>query len=280
VLTIFRYTLGRFRGQILGWGLALLLLGVMSVARYGIWRENQELIQEMLKGSAGRFVNMFGDPDKLSSPAGFLSLALFAYLPIILGVYAVLAGSGLLVADEENGTLDLVLAHPVSRTGLFLGRVLAFVTATLAILALSWLGFVVAMHWSALDVSPGAMTLPFLSLLSVILFFCSLALLLSLLLPSRRQAGMTSAMLLLVSYFLTTLARLAPGLETVSRFSPISYYQSGDAIEGLNAQWFAGLLAIAVLFTVLAGWLFERRDIRVVGEGVWRWPWQRRKAAV
>ena len=176
--TIFRYTLSRFYGQILGWGLALFLLGVMSVARYDIMRENQEPIKEILKGSAGRLIGMFGDPTKLMSPEGFLSLAFFSYLPLILGVFAVLAGSGLLAADEENGTLDLILAHPVSRTALFLGRLLAFVVATLAIL-------------------------------------------------------------------------------------------------GLKGEWFGGLLAVAGLFTAVAWWCFQRRDIRVVGEGVWRWPWWR-----
>src|SRR5262249_26546491 len=153
------------------------LLGAMSLARYEVMRDmDQGLIQEMLKGSAGRVIGMFGDPSKLTSPAGFLSLAFFSYLPLVLGVFAVLGGSGLLAADEESGTLDLILAPPVSRTTLFLGRLLAFAAATVAILALSWLGFVVAMRWSSFAVSAGAMALPFLSLLAVLLFFGSLAL--------------------------------------------------------------------------------------------------------
>ncbi|MBI1916688.1 MAG: ABC transporter permease subunit [Planctomycetes bacterium] len=271
--TIFRYTLTRFWGQVLGWGLALFLLGAISVARYDIMRDNQEPIKEILKGSAGRFIGMFGDPTKLMSPEGFLSLAFFSYLPLILGVFAVLAGSGLLAADEENGILDLILAHPVSRTALFLGRLLAFVAATMAILALSWLGFIVAMRWSSLAVGWGAMALPFLSLLAVLLFFGTLALLLSMVLPSRRLAAMTAGMVLVLSYFLTTLARLDTSLETVAKLSPTYYYQSGEAILGLKGEWFGGLLAVAGLFSVVAWWRFERRDIRVVGEGVWRWPW-------
>src|SRR5437763_16493604 len=118
----------------------------MSVARYGLMLENQEASKKSLQGSTGQLLAAFGDAGKLTSPEGFLSLAFFSYMPLILGVFAVLAGSGLLAADEENGTLDLVLAHPVSRTSLFLGRLLAFLTAMVAILVLSWLGFVVAMH--------------------------------------------------------------------------------------------------------------------------------------
>jgi ABC-2 type transport system permease protein len=273
---VFGAMLVRLRGQIIGWGLVLFLFSWFSVFRYEIMRDNPDLIQELLKSSAARIIRMFIDPAKLLTPGGFLSLAFFSLQPLILGAFAVLAGSGLVVADEENGTLDLVLAHPISRTALFFGRLLAFVGATLVILAVSWLGFIVAMTRSTLDVSWGAMALPYLSLLALLLFFGTLALLLSLVLPSRRLAAMTTGVLLLCSYFLTSLARMDKGLETIAQFVPTHYYQSGDAIQGLNWEWFAGLMAVAGLFTTLAWWCFERRDIRVMGEGSWRWPWRRR----
>jgi ABC-2 type transport system permease protein len=279
VTTIFFDTLAQFRGQILGWGLALSLMGALAVVRYDLMRENQELVRQLIAGSAGGFIRMFGDVDKLTTPGGFLSLAFFAYMPLVVGVFAVLAGSGLIVADEENGTLDLLLAHPVSRTSLFLGRLLAFVAATAAILALSWLGFIAAMPWSALDVGWWAMARPYLSLAAVIVFFGGLALLLSLVLPARRTAAMTAGVALLASYFLTTLERLDKGLAPVARFSPLDYYQGGEAIEGLNGLWLAGLSAAAGLFTALAWWCFDRRDIRVVGEGGWRWPLRRKKTS-
>jgi ABC-2 type transport system permease protein len=269
--TIFVHALARFRGQVLGWGIALFLMGVLAVVRYDIMRDNQALIRQLLEGSAGQFIRMFGDVDKLTTPGGFLSLAFFSYMPLVLGVFVVLAGSGLVVADEEAGTLDLVLAHPIGRTALFLGRLLAFGVATLAILTLSWLGFVVASARSTLDVGWWAMARPYLSLAAVLAFFGSLALLLSLVLPARRTAAMTAGLVLLASYFVNTLARLAKGLEPVARFSPVSYYQAGEAIEGLNVRWLAGLFASAMLFAALSWWRFERRDIRVVGEGAWRW---------
>ncbi len=277
MLTIFRYALARLRGQILGWGVILFLLGLMTVARYDVLMENQEQVRQMLKGSAANFMRALGDPAKLTRPEGFLSIGFFSFLPLVLGVFAVLAGSGLLAADEENGTLDLLLAHPVSRTALFVGRVLAFAAGPVAILALSWLGFVVMMARSALAVGWAEMALPYLSLLAVLLFFGALALLLSMVLPSRRVAAMAAGMVLLVSFFLTTLARLDKDLETIARLSPLAYYQSGEAILGLNGAWFGGLLGAAGLLAALAWWRFERRDIRVVGEGAWHWRlWPRK----
>jgi ABC-2 type transport system permease protein len=277
MVTIYRATLAGFWGQILGWGAILFLLSWMTVARYDLMLENQDVLERLTTGSAARIIALFGDPAKLTSPEGFLSLALFSYLPLILGVFAILAGSGLLAADEEKGTLDLVLAYPVSRAALFTGRVLAFATAVVAVLALSWLGFVVAIPRSSLAVDSAAMARPYVSLLALLLFFGTLALLASMLLPSRRQAAMAAGMVLLASFFLTTLARLDNQLETIARFSPITYYQGGEAIPGLNGKWFSGLMLAGLLFSGLAWWCFDRRDIRVAGEGVWRWPTLRRK---
>jgi ABC-type lipopolysaccharide export system ATPase subunit len=42
-----------------------------------------------------------------------------------------------------------------------------------------------------------------------------------------------------------------------------------NTIEGLNAGGILGLLGFGLLFIVLAGWRFQRRDLRVSGEGSW-----------
>jgi len=270
--TIFRYTLGRFRGQILGWGISLLLLGLMLMWFYPSIAEQQESFEQLLEIYPPELSAFFGDLSAMVTPEGFLSIEYFSYMPLVLGIFAVLMGSGLLASDEENGTLDLVLAHPVSRTALFFGRLLAFVVATLAILAISWLGLVLGTVAISIDLGWSQMALPFLSLLAMLLLFGALALLLSMLLPSRRMAAMTAGLVLVAGFFITGLAHIIEDLETVAKFSPLNYYQSGEAMNGLNQEWFWGLVAFAVLFALLAWWRFLRRDIRVGGEGGWRLP--------
>jgi len=270
--TIFRYTLSRFRGQILGWGISLLLLGLMLMWFYPSIAEQQESFEQLLEIYPPELSAFFGDLSAMVTPEGFLSIEYFSYMPLILGIFAVLMGSGLLVSDEENGTLDLVLAHPVSRTALFFGRLIAFVVATLAILAISWLGLVLGTVATSLNLGWGEMALPFLSVLAMLLLFGALALLLSMLLPSRRLAAMTAGLVLVASFFITGLARIIEDLETAAKFSPLNYYQSGEAMNGLNQEWFWGLVAFAVLFALLAWWRFLRRDVRVGGEGGWRLP--------
>ena len=77
---------------------------------------------------------------KYFTPQGFIALRYFAFLPVILGIYGSVSGSGLLAADEERGILDFVLAHPVSRGQLFWGRVVAFTVSLSCIIGFGWLG--------------------------------------------------------------------------------------------------------------------------------------------
>ena len=272
MMTIFRYTLRRFRGQILGWGIALALMGVLIISMYDSFAAEQEQFEELLEIYPPEISAFMGDLTTMSTPEGWVSLEFFSYMPLILGIFAVLTGSGLLVSDEENGRLDLIMAHPVSRTALFLGRLLAFVAATVAILAIAWLGLVVPMNWSSMDIGWGRMWLPLLSLLAELLLFGTLSLLLSMLLPSRRMAATTGGLLLVASFFITGLANINEDLEPIADLSPLTYYQTLDAFQGLDGAWLAGLLAVAALFAVLAWWRFLRRDIRVGGEGGWRLP--------
>ena len=270
--TIFRYTLRRFRGQILGWGIGLALLAVLLISIYDSFASEFDQFEELLALYPAEITAFIGDITSMTTPEGWVSVEFFSYMPLILGIFGVLMGSGLLVSHEESGTLDLIMAHPVSRTALFMGRLLAFVTATVAILVITWLGFIVSMTWSSIDIGWGRMWLPHLALLAQLLLFGTISLFLSMILPSRRLAATTAGLLLVASFFITGLAKINQDLEPFAKLSPLNYYQAQEAFHALNGGWLAGLLAAAVLFAALAWWRFQRRDIRVGGEGSWRLP--------
>jgi ABC-2 type transport system permease protein len=269
---IFRYRLTRYRGQILGWGSALALLGLFMAQFYSTIADRGYQFEQLLEAYPKELMAFFGDFTDLATPSGYLNLEYFVLMPLILGVFALLAGSGLLTSDEESGRLDLMMAHPITRTALFWGRLAAFVVATVAILVLAWLGLYIPTNWTPLDVGWWELTRAFITLLAVLAIFGTLALLLSLLLPSRRLAAMTSGLILVGSYFVTSLARVIDDLATIAKLSPLSYYQGGEAIDRFNVMWVVGLSVAAIVFALLAWRRFELRDIRVAGEGAWRRP--------
>ena len=271
--TTLRYTLASLRGQIIGWGLGVAALGLILIPFYDIFQAEQGDLMEMVENYPPELLAFFGgDAATLATTEGYLGMYAFSMLPVIVGIFAVIEGSGLLASDEESGRLDLIVAHPVSRAALLWGRTLAFVAASLAIMVLGWLGFVVLLGGSSLDIGWGQMALPFLPLLAQTLIYGALALLLSMLLPARRLAAAVAGGMMAASYFLSSMAGLNDSLGAVARFLPYDYYQGGEALGGLDWIPFLVLLAAGTVLLLLAWWRFDRRDIRVAGEGGWRLP--------
>ncbi len=275
--TIFRYAFRRSRSAILCWGLGMAALALYTTSLYDTLVEQKEAYQQFVNSMPPQFMAFFGGMTALFTPAGYLNTYFYSYMPIIFGIFAVLAGSGLLIADEEQGTLDLIMAHPVSRPLLFAGRLLSLLAGMAAILAIVWAGFIVYKPAGWVDVGPLFLLYPLVSLLAAMVFFACLALCLSILLPSRGAATAVAGLLLVGNYFLTSLANLDPDLTQVVRFTPLNYYQGGNAVNGLAWNHICGLLGAALILALLAGFLFDRRDIRLSGGGEWHLPLLRRR---
>ncbi len=268
---IFKNMFNRYRGQILGWGLSLGLLGLYGVILYDsmVSPQAREQLTQLLKSYPPELMAFFGGVADIFSPAGYLNLEFFSYMPIIIGIFAILVGSGLLVGDEEKGILDLVLSYPISRTQLFFGRLVAFIVVTMAILLIIWLGFALPLPRTTMNIQASEMLSPFLSLLVVLIFFGAFSLLLSMLLPSQRLSAMTAGLVLVASYFIKSLANIDSRLADIEKFTPLHFYQGGLALNNLNWGDLGVLAGFSALFILIAWWRFERRDIRVGGEGGW-----------
>jgi ABC-2 type transport system permease protein len=266
--TTFRHTFLSFRGQILGWGLGVALLGLTIISFYSVFVEQQADFMQMIEAYPPEILAFFGgDAAAMLKPEGYLGMYGFSMLPVIVPIFAVIVGSGLIAGDEERGRLDLIISHPVGRTSFFFGRLLAFTGATIAILILGWLGFCMLLGGSGMEVGWGQMALPFISLLAQTLFYGFLALLLSMFLPARSMAATISGLVMVVSYFLSSMAFMDPMFETIGKFLPYTYFQGADALNGLDMTWLLGLLGVSLVMALLAWWRFERRDIRLSGEG-------------
>lgn len=271
MLAELKHTLRRKRGQIIGWAIGLALYGLLMVSMFdsivGI-----EGFADLMAAYPKDLAAFFGGLTAITTPKGYLDVYYFEYMPVIIGIFAVSVGAGLLVSDEEQGILDLIMSYPVSRMGLFWGRVLGYLAAVLLVLLVSWLSWVLPAQSTGMDLTWIEFLRPFLPLFAQLVLFGTMALLLSLVLPSVRTAGMLTGGLLIGNYLLMGLSNLNQDLEAFVQYTPLYYYQSGEAIDGLEWVWLAGVLGVSVLFVLLAWWRFQRRDIRVGGEGGWNLP--------
>lgn len=272
MLAIFGHTLRRSRTAVLAWGLILAVYAGYMVTFYDNLLGMSDMFTELISHYPEELVAFVGGAEGITKPEGYLDTYMFSYMAPILAIYALIAGSGLLVGDEERGLLDLFISHPISRSRLFLGRWLGFCLSLLAIVALMWIGISIPVGGTQLGLEPLDLIGPFLSLFAFLLLFGTLALVLSLALPSRNLGAAVAGLVLGGGFMLDVVAAINPDLESINRFSPYAYFQGGQAAVGIEWAWLAGLLGAALVFSLIAWFLFQRRDVRVVGEHGWGLP--------
>lgn len=267
MFAIFRRKLFRNWLMILGWGIGLAFLGYLILDIYDTMFQREIDLQLLLNAFPEDILAFFGGDVDIFSPSGFVQLEFFSYMPIILGIVAVSTAAGVIAKGEESGTLELLLAQPISRSGLLWGRLLASLVSILLILALAWVGFALGTALNDYDVALWEMAFPFISLFGVLLVFHSLALFFSMVLANSSTASLISIILLIASFFITSFARIDERFEVINRFSPLYYYQGGAAANGLDLQHFLILIGISTLLLLLAWVIFFLRDLRFGGSG-------------
>jgi len=268
MLAIFSRKLGKNLWMILGWGLGLAILGYFLFDIYETMFGMNVDLQQMMAAFPEEMLAFFGGDVDVFDPEGFIHLEFFSYIPIILGIVAVSGATGLIVKKEEEGSLELILAQPVSRSAVFWGKLLAHLVTIILILAITWGGFALGLaSTDSFDLDQGQLIGPFVSLFAVLLLFLGLALMLSMILPTSGSANLVTNFLLIASFFITSLAQIEDRLEALNRFSPLRYYQGGKALSGLNIDHLLILLGVSLVFILAAWLLFEKRDLRFGGTG-------------
>ncbi|MFH1140445.1 MAG: ABC transporter permease subunit [Chloroflexota bacterium] len=258
---LLRKALSDLRTQVLGWGLGIGALLFLTVALYpsissaygDVWKQ---LPQEW------RY--FFGLEFSLDTLEGYLSAEFFSYAPLVLAVFAILVGTDALAGEEGRGTLDLLLAQPVSRTRLAFMKLLGLAIANGAVIAI-----ILALLWIAtlsvnVEMHAGRVLTAFVLLWPFETAVAFLSVLLSLAFPGRLLAGTVMAVLLVASYILEALANMVSGLETLRPLFLTVYYQGTRAlVSEVSWAYVGGLVGIVVVAFVLILVLFQQRDIGV-----------------
>ena len=274
IITIASYSLKRSVSIILGWGIPLMLLGIITIPFYDLVAENEKQLRPVLDTLKPLLKSFIGgnEAQQVFTPEGFIALRYFSFLPVVMGIFGSVYGSGLLAADEERGILDFLMAHPVSRSQMFWGKLISFLVSLILIIGFGWFGlWLGVLKAESMNFSPLKLCLPYISVFAVTWLFACLSFALSMILPSRSAAAMISGIIVLAGYIITTLSKAIKGLETWALFSPITYFQS-NAMTGLNFNLLSVLVVASLLFVAFARRGFGKRDIRVAGDGGWKIP--------
>ena len=258
-------TLRDVRRAIGWWSLGTVALSAFIVAVYPSVRDNPEL-NKMVEDYPDTLKAFFGlgqDVD-YTSPVGYLNGELFSFmLPLLMLVAAIGAGARATAGEEEHGTLDLLLANPLSRRRLVLDKLAALV-AEVAILGFaSWLSLVVGCRIVGMHVSSAHLAAATAAAVLLAVTYGALALFVGAATGRRAVAIGVAAAGAVAAYLLSSLAELVDFLKPLRGFSPFYHYVAQDALRaGLALDHVAFLLALAFAASGAAVAAFAGRDLR------------------
>lgn len=221
-----------------------------------------------------------GGAGLITEPAGFLATEYFSFVPLVIIIFAVVAGTAATAGEESAGTLDLLLAQPVTRRRVVLekaaGLTAAVSVATVAGAPGAWIGQLIV----DFDLAPWRILLAMVLTVPLVLLFLAIAMFAGATLPNRAAAVVLTTTAAVAGYVLQTLGLLVTQLEDARKLTPFYWAEASEVLVGdINPFRPLLLLVPAAAILVLTLVAFERRDIasgaREVG---WR-RWLRRRSA-
>ena len=206
----------------------------------------------------------FGGGD-IFSLTGSVALGFIHPFAVALNlVFAVGFAGGAIAGERQRGTLEVLLARPISRRGLYATAGLAtalFIGITVAAQTLGTLGGAAAT--GRVD-ELGAGNLPLLWLNAALLYgaFAAVALAASVSFDRLTPALGVALAFVLISYFFEAVGSLWPDAAFLREYSLFHYLDAQRALTGLpDVRDFAILAAVIVLGVAYSLAVFPRRDL-------------------
>lgn len=264
---VFRKVLRDLRWQLIGYGVGMALYAALIALLYPSFRET--LGDFELPEFYAMFLGGEGEID-FAAPENFFALEFFSIAPVIIAIYAIVTSTGLLAGDEGRGSLELVLAQPISRTRVFVEGVAALLVGAVLICAATAAGWLLTIP--LIDVGGeevlSKLVVGSFNLFPITVAFVAAGLLLGAVAPTRGLAAGVLAMVTVAMYLANSVATLVDAISWLRYLSPFWYADSAQAVAG-GATWWHPLvlLASAAVLTLLALIAFRRREI---GTGHWQ----------
>lgn len=264
---IFAKTLRDRRRSMIWWIVGSFGYLVAITATYSFFIDQQQVYQSLLENYPEALLAMFGVESgaALFSPDGYLTSQAFGWLvPLLTLVLGIGIGAAAVAGEEEDGTMDLLLALPVTRTSLILQKLGAMIVLLLVLGVAVFAGTAVGAVGIDMDVSMVNLAAASLSAVLFGLVFGTLALAIGAATGKRGISLGVSSGVALVAFLIQTLAPIVDWLEPAHPLTPFYYYGDNQPlVNGLHWGHAGVLIGLSALLVLVAVLTFRRRDIGV-----------------
>lgn len=251
-------------------GVYALGVAVYAILILAIWpslRQNLSTLNQLWESYPESIRKAFGSENmEFASFDGFLSVEYFSQMwPLIMIAFSVSIATGAIAAEIEKGTMELLLAQPISRRAVLVTRHFFFEMGILFLIAASLIPLAVGAPLVEGNISTAGL---FSLAASSFLFFTavgSMTFFFSTVFSSRGRAIFVSLGIIIFCYALDILAKINDTIGNMHFLSLFYYWDPYRYLHGPDWAWgdLAVLAGISLVSTAAAVTWFERRDIAV-----------------
>jgi ABC-2 type transport system permease protein len=246
------------------WAIGILGYVVLIASVWPTVRDNPALkkLHETYPQALKAFVSFGGEFD-FSTAAGYLGAELFSLVvPLLLMIAAIGSGARAIAGEEEAGTLDLLLANPISRTWLAFEKLAVVIVEMLFLAGVLWLALWASARIFDMEISGVHLLAAVVSAALLAVAFGAIATAVGAGTGRRVVAITTCAALALASYLINALAPLVGAIDRIRWLSPWYHYAGADPLRhGIDVGHAAVLVVIIVVATIAFPLAFERSDL-------------------
>jgi ABC-2 type transport system permease protein len=247
------------------WVLGIAAFLLLSVAFYPAFKEQtsfEDLFKDLPEGAQALFGA--GGEISLTSPAGYLHSQIFTQVfPLALLIFGIGLGARAIAGAEGDGTLELLLANPVTRTRVAAER---FVATAVMVIGLGAIMSVLLLAFSAPFELLEGISIPYLfgacaAATSLALLHTSIAFAVGAAAGGRARALSASAAVAVAGYILFGI--VSSDVIPAARFiTPWWWYLSRNIVaEGFPIESVWVPVGLSLVLGILGIWRFRLRDL-------------------
>ncbi len=260
---IIRWTLQQRRWTVLWWSIGIFGLIFITMVFYPSFRDQAAELEKTFQGLPDAALQLVGGSADFFSPVGFLnSQIFFITLPLLLGVLSIGLGSSVLAHEEQDKTIDSLLARPVSRSRLLAAKATSGLTVVLIVSLVGLIATLLTAWFVKLEVGTLAIIYSFGVCVLLCVSFGAIAFMLTALGKGKSMALSIASAFAVGGYLVSSLAGTVSWLKFPAKFFSFYYYQP-EAILRSTYNW-THVSFFVVVFVVCAtvSWrAFRTRDI-------------------
>jgi ABC-2 type transport system permease protein len=260
---ISKWTIWQRRVSTVWWSIGVCGFLLVNMVFYPSFKDQAEQLQKSFENIPEAALQLFGGSSDFFSPVGFLnSQIFFLMLPLLLGILAISLGSSLLAREEQDRTIESLLARPVSRSGLLLGKSGA---GTIILTIVTLVGLLTTLITAKIvDIAVPTMNIALATFACFVLAlsFGAIAFMLTTIGKARGASIGIATLIALGGYLINSLSGTVSWLKIPSKLFPFHYYDPESILRGSFA-WgnILFLLFVIVVCGAVSWFSFKRRDL-------------------